>query len=289
MTRFFQFAQSSLPPWLLAATAVLFGAVVLYGLIALAFRTRLGAWLCYLLATMFSRFFFHWKCENECPIPEHGPAIVVANHTSPVDPVILWIRHFANFKRRRLRVIGYLTAREYCNMWGPVGWICTAMQSIPVARAGRDMAPVKTALERLQEGRLMGLFPEGRINTKSPSGKLLRPGTGAAWLALKSRAPVIPIYIRDSPRSDSMAKCFLVQTQTTVVYGKPIDLSPWLDEKPTRVLLAEVTNHIMAELARLGGVEFTALSADPADHDSEHDESAHDEEQRSSPAAEGTA
>jgi 1-acyl-sn-glycerol-3-phosphate acyltransferase len=257
------------PTWLMAAIVVVGLFVAGYAILAMTFRTRLGAWICYQLACLFGRFRFHWKSQNPCPIPESGPAIIVANHTSPTDPVILWIKHFASFRRPRLRVIGYMTAKEYCDMWGPVGWICRAMQSIPVARSGRDMAPVKLAYERLKAGHLVGLFPEGRINVRSPSGKLLRAGTGAAWLALKSHAPVIPIYIRDAPRSESMVQCFLKATQTTVIYGEPLDLSQWLDQKPTRAVLAEMTNHIMSELARLGGVEYTPVTAESARHGEE--------------------
>jgi 1-acyl-sn-glycerol-3-phosphate acyltransferase len=250
-------------PTVYIAAAVLIAAGLL-PLISYLAGTRVGVWTCYQIARIWATVFYHWSSENPCPIPEHGPAIIVSNHTSPADPLVLWIKHFARFEKRRLRVIGYLTAKEYCQQWGPLGWICKAMQSIPVGRTGRDMAPVKAALERLNQGRLMGLFPEGRINNRAPTEKLLRPGTGVAWLALKSRAPVIPIFIRDSPRAKSMLRCFLKQSQTTLVYGQPLDLSEWLDQRPTHAVLVAVTNHIMSELAQLGGLAFTPLAAESA-------------------------
>ncbi|MBL8816443.1 MAG: 1-acyl-sn-glycerol-3-phosphate acyltransferase [Planctomyces sp.] len=220
------------------------------------------AWVCYQIARLQSLLFFHWKATNTCTIPEHGPAIIVANHTSPVDPAILWIRHFDQFKVRRLRVIGFMMAREYYVRGGVVSWVCRAMQSIPVDRDGKDMAPAKDALQRLKEGRLLGLFPEGRLNTSAPNERLLPGGTGVAWLALKANVPVIPVFIHDAPRSSSMVRAFFTWTHTRVTYGQPLDLSKWQGRKPTHQILSEMTDFIMESLAGIGGVEFTPVAGE---------------------------
>ncbi|MFN9720746.1 MAG: lysophospholipid acyltransferase family protein, partial [Planctomycetota bacterium] len=130
------------------------------------------AWICYQLLR-FHRFFFSRVTQNNrSTIPEHGPAIIVSNHTSPVDPSLIWYRHFSEFKRPRIRVIGFMMAKEYYKLRGPVGWICRAMESIPVERSGRDMAPIREALRRLADGHLLGLFPEGRLNVVAPDDQL---------------------------------------------------------------------------------------------------------------------
>lgn len=218
------------------------------------------AWVCYQILRFHSFFFSRIRQTNTCTIPEHGPAIIVSNHTSPVDPTIVWYRHFTNFRVPRLRVIGFMMAREYYKIRGPIGWICRAMESIPVERAGRDMGPVREALRRLEGGELLGLFPEGRINIATPDSQLQKAGTGIAWLALKSKAPVIPVFIQNAPRSKSMIFAFLVRSKTRLSYGPPIDLSRWYtnqDEKLTQTVLFEVTDHIMKTLADLGGIQFT--------------------------------
>lgn len=216
------------------------------------------AWLCYQIARILSITFFHWRPLNLSTIPEHGPAIIVANHTSPVDPVILWLGHFRGFKKPRLRVIGFMMAREYY-IGGAIGWVCRSMQSIPVDRDGKDMSPVKEALQRLKDGKLLGLFPEGKLNVASPDEQLLPGGTGVAWLALKARVPVIPIFIKGAPRSDSMVKAFFTWSHARVKYGPAIDLSKWHDQRPTHSMLAAATDEIMRALAELGGVTITPV------------------------------
>lgn len=215
------------------------------------------AWLCYQVAMFHCYVFTRCKATNACTYPEHGPAIIVANHTSPVDPVVLWFRHFAQFQSPRLRVIGYMMAKEYYVRGGLLTWIYKAMESIPVERAGQDMAPIRDALRRLQAGHLLGLFPEGGINVDAPDERLRAGGTGVAWLALRSKAPVIPVFISRAPRSDSMVRVFFKRTRTTLTYGPPVDLSPWQKEKPSHADLAEATDKIMQSIADLGGLKIT--------------------------------
>ena len=215
------------------------------------------AWVCYQISRIHCLVFSHCRPTNPCTYPENGPAIIVANHTSPVDPVLLWTRHFAQFKKPRLRVIGYMMAKEYYIRGGLLSWAFRAMESIPVERSGRDMAPIRDALRRLEQGHLLGLFPEGRINIKTPNEQLLPGGTGVAWLALRSKAPVIPVFIHKAPRSTSMVGAFFTWTRSTLTYGEPIDLSRWHNEKPSHLELIEVTDLIMQRLAELGGVRMT--------------------------------
>jgi len=237
-------------------------ALCLLALIA-AVRCSAGwrAWVCYQIARVHSVVFSRWRAENPCTYPEEGGAIIVANHTSPVDPVVLWIRHFSGFRRKRLRVIGFLMAREYFDLGGVVGWVCRAMESIPVGRSGADMGPVQAALRRLQSGHLLGIFPEGRLNRTAPDTKLLAGDTGVAWLALKSGVPVLPVFIRDSPRGQSMVRCFLKFSRTRVLYGPPIDLTPWSGQRISRSVLVDVTNLIMQRLAELGEIGWTPLDS----------------------------
>jgi 1-acyl-sn-glycerol-3-phosphate acyltransferase len=217
-------------------------------------------WLCYRIAVVHRTLFVSCRATNKCPFPEFGPAIIVANHTSLLDAILIWHRHFAQFQKPRLRVIGFMIAKEFYDRRGVVHWVCKAMESIPVARHGRDMGPIREALTRLENGHLLGLFPEGRLNLESPDERLLPGGTGVAWLAIKSRAPVIPVFIHHAPRGESMPRCFLVRTHVTLTYGKPIDLSAWHAKKPGHAELAEVTDLIMKSLADLGGIGFTPIT-----------------------------
>ena len=153
-----------------------------------------------------------------------------------------------------------MMAKEFYQRRGIVNWVCRAMESIPVARSGQDMASIREALTRLESGQLLGVFPEGRLNIESPDERLLPGGSGVAWLAIKSKAPVIPVFIHNAPRGKSVVDSFFVRAHATLVYGSPIDLSAWHQEKTGHKELAEVTDTIMDALAKLGGIRFYAGS-----------------------------
>lgn len=213
------------------------------------------AWFLHAIARGYTRFVFRVKAVNHRTIPEHTAAIVIANHTSPVDPMLIWADHCREFKGPTIRLPGFMTAKEYCEIGGIVGWICGVMACIPVERSGRDMGPARDALRRLKDEHLVGIFPEGKINAVAPDVQLIQGDTGAAWLALKSRVPVIPIYIRNAPRGKSMLGSFLIRTHSVLHYGKPIDISRWYDKRLTQDILREVTDEMMHQLAILGGVK----------------------------------
>jgi 1-acyl-sn-glycerol-3-phosphate acyltransferase len=217
-------------------------------------------WLCYQIVEIHRFLFTRCTATNQCTYPEQGPAIIVANHTSPVDPMLLWTRHFAQFNKPRLRVIGFMMAKEYYDSSRIIRWVSNVMESIPVERSGRDMAPIREALRRLQNGHLLGLFPEGRLNVTSPTEQLLPGETGVAWLALRSGAPVIPVFICNAPRCNSMVGMFFKPTRATLTYGPPIDLSKWKSNKPSHADLVEVTDLIMDTLAEMGGLRTSPTS-----------------------------
>jgi 1-acyl-sn-glycerol-3-phosphate acyltransferase len=144
-------------------------------------------------------------------------------------------------------------AREYYEIPG-LTWVGRATQCIAVNREGKDMRPAREALERLRQGDLIGVFPEGGINDQTA----LREGdTGIAWLALHAQVPVFPVFLRGSPSGVSdMVAPFYTRCRVRVTYGDPIDLSAYYDRKRTRTLLREVTDLLMRRLAELGGVAY---------------------------------
>ena len=224
-----------------------------------ALRSPAGweVWFLYGVCRLYCGLWLRWTAKGKNRIPRDSAAIVVSNHTSPVDPMILWNNHDSNWRDGKIRVPGFMMAREYYETPGLVGWISRTMKSIPVARDGRDMTAVKAALRKLKDGELLGVFPEGGIN-ETPE-RLRKCSTGVAFIALKSKAPVLPVFIHNSPRGSTMINSFYTPAKSGVTYGEPIDLSKWYDLKPSQDVLAEVTDHIMHRLAALGGVGYDAL------------------------------
>lgn len=233
----------------------LYAAAVLALLTWQAARCRFGpvVWLLYAAERLYLGLFFRWRSNRRCPFPADGPALVIANHRTPVDPLILWMNHHLGPEgRRHIRPISFLMAREYYEVNG-LRWLVRAVRSIPVDRAGQDMGPAREALRLLKEGGWVGIFPEGRLN-HGPG--LLEADTGTAWLALRSQAPVYPVFIHGAPQRESMVASFATPARVRVTYGDPVDLAPYYDRKKTQPLLKEVTDLLMTRLAELGGITY---------------------------------
>ena len=178
---------------------------------------------------------FGQHVSHTSTVPGEGAALVVANHRSPVDPLLMHSAASFQFEGRDQRVIEWITAREYAEVGGPVGWICRVARSIPVDRGGNDMAAVKEALKRLKQGRIVGIFPEGRINR---DGGLLEFNPGLAFIAARAGVPVIPAYIDEAPSGETMIEPFLTPTKSYVRFGEPLDFTHM--KRPTAVERLEI-------------------------------------------------
>lgn len=198
-----------------------------------------------------------------CPFPVDSAALIVGNHRSPVDPIVLWQNHHLASARRIIRPIGFLMAREYYEK-PALNWFFKAMQAIPVTRDVQDTGAVRQAIHRLKAGELVGIFPEGGINDGPPGIRAANPGV--AFLALNTDAPVYPVYIEAAPTADSMVRAFFTPSRVRLIYGEPIFLTDYREQKKSQELLREVTDVIMNSVARLGQVPYagTALADQPS-------------------------
>jgi 1-acyl-sn-glycerol-3-phosphate acyltransferase len=226
----------------LAGYSLIFCAVVVWRALRCPQGWRL--WLLYVINSLYCRLCFHWRASRRCPFLQERSAIIIGNHRSPLDPLLIWV---GMHNRRPLEC---LTAKEYFGIPG-LQFIFEATHAIPVERKGKDMAATREALRRLKEGHYLGVFPEGQINT-SPG--MLPGDTGVAWLALHSQAPVYPVFIHDAPQANNMVSPFYTFTRVRISYGDAVDLSAYYGRRLTAELLQEVTDLLMRRLAALGGI-----------------------------------
>ena len=154
--------------------------------------------------------FHHIRQVTPCTLPNAGPAILVCNHISGLDPTVL--------QARSHRLITWMMAKEYFDMRS-MRWFYQAVRAIPVNRSGRDLAATRTALRVLERGRVLGIFPEGRI---AENGSVLPFQTGVAMIALKANVPVYPAFLHGSMRDTNMLEAFLHPHRGTVVFGPPV-------------------------------------------------------------------
>ncbi len=208
-------------------------------------------WILHVINRLYLGFFFRCR-SNVCPIPPEGPALIVANHRSPVDPLFLWYCYCQGNPGAALRPIGFMMAKEYYER-RDFNYCFRVLESIPVARDGADMGPAREALKHLKAGQMVGVFPEGRLNKGT---NLLPANPGIAWLALRAQVPVYPAFIQNAPQGESISEPFRTPARVRVIYGEPIDLSEYQNARKTQELLNQITHLIMTRLANLGGVEY---------------------------------
>ncbi|MCL6635928.1 MAG: 1-acyl-sn-glycerol-3-phosphate acyltransferase [Peptococcaceae bacterium] len=136
--------------------------------------------LCRLVLLLLRR----WEVSGSGNMPSSGGVVVVANHVSYWDPVVVGCA----FNRK----IHYMAKAELFKITF-LGPVITALGAFPVHRDRTDRAAIRTAVTHLQEGRVIGVFPEG---TRSKTGELLKPHLGAAMLAQKAGTPILPVALK---------------------------------------------------------------------------------------------
>ncbi|MDQ0376808.1 lysophospholipid acyltransferase family protein [Amycolatopsis thermophila] len=199
-------------------------------------------------------------------IPREGPALVVMNHVSHMDPAV-----DAVFIHRQKRVPRFLAKDSLAR--APIfGRILLGAGSIPVYRGSAQAGDsLRAAHQALAEGKVVVIYPEGTI-TKDPNGWPKRSHTGVARLALDNDVPVIPVARWGTQQIlDFYHKKIRLLPRTTVTHavGEPIDLSAYRGKPQTGPVLREVTELLMERvtdlLAGIRGEQPPARKPEAAD------------------------
>jgi len=156
---------------------------------------------------VYARGYHRLRVLSPCPLPPRGPGIVVSNHTSGLDPHLI--------QSCCPRLITWMMAREYYDL--PVlRTVLDQVGVIPVSRSGRDMAAMRAAMRALENGQLLGIFPEGKIE---PGDELLPFQTGVALMAMKTEVPVYAACLDGTQRRLEILPAFLRRHEATIAFG----------------------------------------------------------------------
>lgn len=189
---------------------------------------RLSIRLLQSLDVVFSRIYHRLEVHSPSHLPRHGPVILVSNHISGLDPVLI--------QSVSRRIIRWMMAKEFYDLKA-MNWIFRTIEAIPVARSGRDMSATRAGLRVLKRGEVLGVFPEGRIELQ----RALMPfQTGVALMAIHSGAPVYPVYLDGTQRENpSMLKAYLKPNRAVVAFGPPVEFDRGDTEKETLIAATE--------------------------------------------------
>ena len=169
--------------------------------------------------------------------PKKGPALVLINHLGDADAVLL-----GSCIPYPIDPLAKIELREH----PVVGSIFRAFGVIWIHRGRPDRKALHAVLEGLAEGRVIGMAPEGR---ESVTGGLEDGNEGAAFIALKSGVPIVPIVMTGTENSRIYANLKkFKRTQVTLTVGKPFYLA---ESSNRRARLQDGTRQIMETLAGL--------------------------------------
>ena len=173
----------------------------------------------------FLRIFNRIKISGFGSIPANGAAVVIANHISMWDPAIM----FCMIRRR-----AYFMAKSELFEVPLLSAILRRICVFPVKRDGVDRSALKKASQVLEEGHVLVIFPEG---TRSRTRELLPFKEGAAYIAHRAEAQVIPVFFDNTPKIFPLG----IGQKVRVACGAPIDMAEFRSKKANSALLEEMT------------------------------------------------
>ncbi|WP_181312364.1 lysophospholipid acyltransferase family protein [Nocardioides campestrisoli] len=181
-------------------------------------------------------------------VPASGGVILASNHLSFVDSVVI-----PCVVPRR---VVFLAKSDYFEGTGLKGAVSRAwfeaLGMLPVDRDDSRAAidSLDTALAVLRRGEAFGIYPEG---TRSRDGRLYRGRTGVAHLALTAGVPVVPVGLRGTEQIQPVGSRVPRLARISVRFGPPMDFRGADEGVPVGRARRQVTDAVMAEVARLSG------------------------------------
>lgn len=156
---------------------------------------------------------FRLRIQHRERLPENGPAIVVAEHRSWLDPPCVGAAC-----DRPVRFL--IVERVFRKRWAH--WFYRRMGGIPVGSGGgrvRGVASLRVALRHLAEGQVVAVFPEGHVIAAGERGEYR---DGAALLAVRSGAPVVPLGIGGTARAWPRGRKWPQPARVSLRFGEPL-------------------------------------------------------------------
>lgn len=198
-------------------------------------------------------FKIRWRHLDRMPPPESGGVLVVINHISQIDTVLM-----ARLIWQTGRIPRFMIKAGVFK-WKVIGRMMAGAGQIPVYRGTEDAAAsLRDAVDALERGEAVIIYPEG-TTTKDPANWPMRAKTGVARLVLLSPdTPVVPIGQWGAHKMGGFSlRRFGRRRSSLASVGEPLDLSRYRGKEPTAETVREITDEIMTavrdEVAELRG------------------------------------
>lgn len=145
-------------------------------------------------------------------VPKRGGVLLLANHQSYLDPVLIGVRLH--------RPLSFLAKSELFEN-GALAWLIRSLNAFPVRQGAGDVGAVRETIRRLQEGHALVVFPEG---TRTEDGEMQPLQSGFALVARKAGVPIVPVAIHGAYRAWGKGRKFRAGP-IRVSFGPPVDVA----------------------------------------------------------------
>lgn len=193
----------------------------------------------YFLVRLIARLVF-WvlriRYQGVEKFPSQGAVIIASNHINFWDPVLV-----GAFLKRKVHFLA--KSELFDNKL--IGWFLKSMNAIPIKRGAPDRRALRQAIEVLENQGVIGIFPEG---TRSQSGELSKAYHGAAMLAIKGRAKVIPVGCVNTPQAFSFGGW---KNSVIIKYGDVVTYNEEYGDKVNTAALEAISQDLMHRISGL--------------------------------------
>jgi 1-acyl-sn-glycerol-3-phosphate acyltransferase len=207
-------------------------------------------WILWFLFAGIARLLFRYRTVGAERIPSTGGVIVAANHASYSDIPFLGIG-----VRRRVAFLG----RQDLFPIPGARWVLRRLGWIPIRQDRLDRTGFGRAVELVNKGRVVVIFPEGG---RTRTGRLQPGKPGVGTLVAETGCPVVPAFIAGSYDVLPMGARRIRFRPVTVRFGAPIDFAADRIRLPKKDFYRHVSRTVMARIAELGGISPAETHAD---------------------------
>ena len=172
--------------------------------------------------------------ENKAKAAQKGGYIMCPNHVNFLDAAAIVL-----LSKEKIRFIG----KHDLAANGILRWLEHLFDIIPIKRNTQDIEAMKRCIKTLKNGEVLAIFPEG---TRHGMDKNLKAKNGAAYLAIKTGVPVLPVGISGS---------FRLFSKVYINYGEPIDMTKYKIKGKEKECQEQATKEIMDNIVMLTNIK----------------------------------